>query len=350
MRVTRGILTVALAIALAGVTSGVARADTPDAWITAKTKIGLMTTKGVDSSSINVDTVDGRVTLHGKVDSAEAKQAAEDEAKKVSGVKEVRNLLQVVKPSAAKAVNQSDDQLKKQVSNTLGKDASLKDSSITVSSVNDGVVLLSGKASSVSDHLRAVEDASRVPGVRRVASEVQSPDTLADEEIRSQSDHKTAAHEGGVGSAVKDMYATSAAKLRLLADSRTPATDINVDTRDGVVTLFGTVPTAAAKKAAEDDVHRVAGVHQVKNELQIVPTEKQETVKARDEDIKRDLKTALDNRSDLKDADINADVKNGVARLTGTVRSEEQRLSAAVAARSTPGVRSVEQDLNVSSR
>ena len=43
-------------------------------------------------------------------------------------------------------------------------------------------------------------------------------------------------------------------------------------------------------------------------------------------------------------------MKNGVARLTGTVRAERDRVSAAVAARSAPGVRSVEDDLQISAR
>jgi hyperosmotically inducible protein len=348
--VGKSLLSLALAASLGFAVGGTARADTPDAWITAKTKIALMTTGGVDSNSINVDTVDGRVTLHGKVESAAAKQTAEDETRKISGVKDVRNLLQVVKPSARKVVTASDDRLKTQVENTLAKDALLKDSSIAVSSVNDGVVLLSGKATSVSDHLRAVEEASRVPGVKRVASEIVSPDTLADEEIRAGEKKDAKSTASGIGSSARDMYVTSAAKLRLLADGRTPATDINVDTRDGIVTLFGVVPSQTAKKAAEEDARKVSGVHAVKNELQVVPKEKQEAVAARDEDVQRDLKSALDQRSDLQGTDIDAEVKNGVARLKGTVHSEEQRLSAAVAARSTPGVRSVEQDLDISSR
>ena len=59
----------------------------------------------------------------------------------------------------------------------------LKSSQIAVQSVNQGVVLLAGTATTLSAHLRAVEVVAGVPGVRRVASEVQSPDTLADAEI-----------------------------------------------------------------------------------------------------------------------------------------------------------------------
>ena len=77
--------------------------------------------------------------------------------------------------------------------------------------------------------------------------------------------------------------------MRLLADSDTPATDINVDTRNGVVTLF--------------------------------------------------------EKRDLQGAEIDVEVKNGVARLTGTVADDMQRLSAATTARATPCVRAVQDEL-----
>jgi osmotically-inducible protein OsmY len=88
----------------------------------------------------------------------------------------VRNLLQVVKPSAQAAVAVSDSDLKDRVSAALAKDTGLSNSKIAVSSVNKGVVLLSGKAQTLSDTLRAVEIAARLDGVRRVASEIESPD------------------------------------------------------------------------------------------------------------------------------------------------------------------------------
>ena len=67
-----------------------ALAAPPDAWVTAKTKMALLTTEGVSGTGINVDTVDGTVTLHGKVPSTAEKAKAEAEAKKIDGVKEVR--------------------------------------------------------------------------------------------------------------------------------------------------------------------------------------------------------------------------------------------------------------------
>ncbi len=350
MRATRWIMSGVLgAVLVFGAPMGVLAA-TSDAWITTKAKMSLYSTEGVSGNAINVDTVDGRVTLHGKVKSAEEKAKAEETVRKIDGVREVRNLLQVVSEPRAKAVKRSDAEIQKEVKKALSDDKSLADSSISVQSVNNGVVLLAGKANTLTDHLRAMGDAARIPGVRRVASEVQGPDRLADEEIYRDRPANETAESRGVTGGAKDVYITSAVKLRLLADSRTPALDINVDTTNGDVVLFGIVPSAEAKAAAAEDARKVGGVKQVANELQVVPKAKQEAVKARDEDIERDVKRALEGRPDLKDLSIGVDVKNGVARLSGTVPTQEQRLSAAVAARTAQGVKSVQDDLRVSSR
>ena len=184
-----------MAVVLGAALAAPAAAATPDAWITTKIKLALLTTEGVSGTAIKVDTVVGQVTLYGKVHSAEEQAKAEDIARKVDGVQNVRNLLQVVAPEHEKAMQVSDDDLKQRVEQALQADPSLKSSNIAVQSVNQGVVLLSGTAKILSAHLRAVEDAAAVPGVRRVASEIQSPDTLADEEILARA-HAAAAPAG----------------------------------------------------------------------------------------------------------------------------------------------------------
>ena len=79
-----GVLAVVVALALAAPVS----AATPDAWITTKTKLALLTTEGVSGTAINVDTVLGKVTLHGKVGSTEEKTKAESIAQQIDGVQE----------------------------------------------------------------------------------------------------------------------------------------------------------------------------------------------------------------------------------------------------------------------
>jgi hyperosmotically inducible periplasmic protein len=340
-RIKSSVLAVVVSVALAAPVG----AATPDAWITTKTKLSLLTTEGVSGTAIHVDTILGKVTLHGKVRSAEEKAKAESIAKKIDGVLEVRNLLQIVTPQREKAVQLSDDALKQRIEKELQADSSLKDSSISVKSVNKGVVLLAGTAKTLSAHLRAVETVAWVPGVERVASEIKSPDTLADAEIwREPTARGESSKDSGIRNTASDIWITSATKMRLLTDSRTPALDINVETHAGVVTLFGIVPSQDAKSAAEADARKVSGVKRVVNELQVVASAKQAEVKARDEDIEGEVKKAFE-KSDLKD--ISVEVKNGVVRLKGTVPSGSRRLDAAVLARSVKGVRAVKDDLHL---
>jgi hyperosmotically inducible protein len=153
------------------------RADTPDAWITTKAKMALLTTDGVSGTAIDVDTEAGEVTLHGKVESDAEKAKAESTVKAIDGVKGVKNLLQVVPEQRADAVEASDAELETRVEQALDADAAAAD--VEVRSVNKGVVLLGGEVKTLTDHLRAIEIAAKVPGVRRVESEIKSPDKVA---------------------------------------------------------------------------------------------------------------------------------------------------------------------------
>jgi hyperosmotically inducible periplasmic protein len=88
-------LTIGLAAALILAGAVAAQADTKDAWLTTKAKIALLT-DGVSATAVNVDTVDGKITIHGKVGTAAEKTQAEQTIRKMDGVKDVKNLLQVV--------------------------------------------------------------------------------------------------------------------------------------------------------------------------------------------------------------------------------------------------------------
>lgn len=66
-----------------------------DATITAKVKANLISDPEVRALSIDVDTIDGRVTLQGKVATEGQKAEAEKLARITPGVRQVLNLLQV---------------------------------------------------------------------------------------------------------------------------------------------------------------------------------------------------------------------------------------------------------------
>jgi hyperosmotically inducible protein len=325
--------------------SGAVRADSmPDAWITTKVKTALLTADGVSASKVHVDTIDGLVTLYGTVGTATEKAKAEEATRTVKDARDVRNLLQVVAAPNKKMVEISDEALSKRVSVALSQDPALADSSIKVASVNKGVVLLSGSAKTLSDHVRALEDASRVDGVRRVASEIQSPDTIADAEIWRNGKYDPALSQR---SAASDMWITSDIKVRLLASSQIPSFDINVDTENGNVTLFGVVDSQKTKEAAGAEAKKVDGVKSVANELQVVAPGKQEAVAENDGAIQSAVSKRLDGNSQLSDAHISVEVKNGIARLTGDVRSQSDRLTALTVTRATQGVRGLVDDLKL---
>ena len=168
--------TMALTVALVGTIlvagAAVANADVNDAWITTKTKIALLTTDGFSVNGVNVDTIHGNVTMHGKVATTEDRTRAERTVRKVKGVKTVTNLLQVVPSNVKEVVAASDADVKTRVEASLSTDTKMKN--VNVASVNNGVVLLSGKTDNLSEKLRAIENAYSVIGVRRVASEIQT--------------------------------------------------------------------------------------------------------------------------------------------------------------------------------
>jgi hyperosmotically inducible protein len=340
------VVRVALVASALAFAAPAAFADQPhDAWITTKVKMGLLTAEQVDALGINVDTFDGRVTLHGQVESEAEKQQAEQSARKVEGVRDVRNLLSVVPAERSERAEVEDEELKRQVENVLERDQALAGSDIEVKSVNAGTVVLAGDAKTLSAHRRALEDARSVQGVRRVASEIESPDTLADEEIYAESPEGSAGERSGIGQAASDTWITTKAKVRLMAEPGLMPTSINVDTRNGIVTLFGTVGTQDVKEKAEAQIKQVQGVQRVENELQVVPDVAAERTQENDDAIEQRIEQALTERQALADAAVDVAVENGVVRLTGSVASEADRVTVLTIARGARGTKSVIDDL-----
>ena len=165
-------LSISLAIALMVAGAFTASADTKDPWLTTKAKIALLTTEGVSVTGINVDTVDGKITIHGKVSTAAEKTKAEETIRSLDGVKSVNNLLQVVPQDQKKRFDIKDSDVKDRVEASLK--AADKMGDIKVASVNKGVVLLSGNTPSLEQKLLVIERVYTVDGVQRVASEIRT--------------------------------------------------------------------------------------------------------------------------------------------------------------------------------
>ncbi|HVD78177.1 MAG TPA: BON domain-containing protein, partial [Vicinamibacteria bacterium] len=108
MRRTVKVALLAAAIAAAPTAAVLARADdvkktvkrdAKELWLESKVKYHLLTADDVPASDVKVTVNGGVVTLHGKVETEAEKARAEEAVRKIDGVREVRNMLQVVPKS-----------------------------------------------------------------------------------------------------------------------------------------------------------------------------------------------------------------------------------------------------------
>jgi len=155
--------------------------------------------------------------------------------------------------------------------------------------------------------------------------------------------------EGGIGQATKDSWITSKTKMALVADKRTKARQINVETQAGIVTLRGKVATAQERGAAEEIAKGVSGVKSVNNTLQVVPAAQRKTVDVKDTDVKKTVVERLGTDQQLKTADIEVRADNGMVTLTGTVPDARAKARAVELTRKVPGVRGVRNELRLKS-
>lgn len=127
-------------------------------------------------------------------------------------------------------------------------------------------------------------------------------------------------------------------------DTRVSETDVGVEVQRGIVTLSGTVTSWAKKLAAQDAAHRVAGVLDVANELEVrIPGDGPPT----DTEIAEHVRHALVLDVLVPDTQIQTTVSHGIVRLTGSVDYTSQREDAALAIRNLSGVRGVINEIRV---
>jgi hyperosmotically inducible protein len=178
--ITRNVLTLCTALLVGGAlitgsAHALGKADEKiqmnDAYLTAKTKIALFADARVKGSEINVETTQGEVMIRGKVDSSDARRAAEDIAQKLDGVKSVKNDLQVVPPSKREGIDDKDEAITARVNEQIAKDSQLKKAGIHAQT-NAGVVSLTGEVPDLMTSAQASWFAWQVPGVKSVKNDL----------------------------------------------------------------------------------------------------------------------------------------------------------------------------------
>lgn len=128
----------------------------------------------------------------------------------------------------------------------------------------------------------------------------------------------------------------------LLWDVRVDDSTLDVSVVDGVVHLTGKAGTLSEKRAAGEDAARIKGVREVRNDITVSPP----TLR-RDEDVARDVESALRRDRRLHARHINVHVKDGIVRLTGTVHTLAQKKAALEDVLHTAGVVDFVDELRV---
>lgn len=126
-------------------------------------------------------------------------------------------------------------------------------------------------------------------------------------------------------------------------DTRVKDTEVGVEVDGGIVTLTGTVGSWAKRHAAQVAAHRVAGVLDVANDIEVRVSRSG----LNDTDIARAVRHALEWNVFVPDQRIRSTVSDGVVTLEGEVDCGSEREDAERAVRDLAGVRSVLNRLEV---
>ena len=186
----------------------------------------------------------------------------------------------VVSSVLAIACAQTDAGITTAVKSKLAADDTVKAYQINVDTA-DHVVTLRGTVDTSIAKAQAVQIASRTDGVRDVVDQLQvsqppaattgdvvtTTDNIGNDVKAAGNDVKDAANRAGA--AIGDAAITTEVKSKFLADTKVSGLKIDVDTKDGVVSLSGMVPTKAESDRAEQMARDSAGVKSVVNHLRI---------------------------------------------------------------------------------
>ena len=146
---------------------------------------------------------------------------------------------------------------------------------------------------------------------------------------------------------MSDAAITAKIKSRITADPELNPFEIDVDTQNRVVRLSGTVETADDRAEAERLARSTKGVSDVRNDIELGDPTFAENVD--DAWILTKIKAKLAADPEINPMNIDVDVVRGVVTLSGTVAKEKARSEAEELARSTRGVKSVKNLIDVRS-
>ena len=205
--------------------------------------------------AITIESKNGAVTLTGTVAEESHIGLARDTVSGLPGVKSVDNQLTLKGEAPAK---HSDGWIGLKVKTALLFHRNVRATKTDVN-VKDGIVSLSGEATSIAQKELTTEYAKDVEGVKEVKNDM----TVA---------NITAKPEENLGEKIDDASITAQVKMSLLSHRSTSALKTKVETTDGVVTLTGIAKNAAEKSLVTKLATDIHGVGSVVNNMTIDTT------------------------------------------------------------------------------
>jgi osmotically-inducible protein OsmY len=351
-----------------------------DPLITSRVQAKYFASPDVKGHRIDVDTKDGIVTLEGTVDTDAQRQAAAEIAKGTDGVVRVENEL-LVRPAEGGAADAQRHHTQDTASPGRGGrtpawitakiqsqyyvNPELKPWRIDVDTASSGAVTLSGTVDSDADRAEAVRIARATEGVTsvndnmRVQPQGVATTGVAKDTSSVKSEAREIRDEAGsaarkTAQAVDDSWITMKIQSKYFVDDDVRARNINVDTKDGMVTLKGSVESEGERQQAVSLARSTDGVTMVHDNLTVergtAPARRAAGDRVDDAWVTMKIQSKYFIHDEIKSRQVDVDTKNGVVTLKGSVPSDVARRAAEVIAQDTDGVSKVVNNLRVDPR
>ncbi len=159
------------------------------------------------------------------------------------------------------------------------------------------------------------------------------------------SDRAPEAVASAATSTLKDALILSAVKAALIAEDPDSTTTVGVAASSGVVTLRGSVRSAAIKAQFDARARQVTGVKSVVDELRVDPNGPRLRQQVSDVALAARIQAAI--AAQVGFERIGVEVRDGVATLSGTVPDAKTKATALATARGTSGIRNVVDRMRV---
>jgi len=230
------------------------QAATTDESIITATKSSYVFRTFLKDDQVSAQSADGVVTLTGTVADAFHKSLAEDTVANLTGVRKVENKLTI---KTEVADDNADWWTTLKIRNVLMFHGNVSAVATGVNTVN-GVVTLTGEATSLAQKELTTEYAQDVDGVKSVQNDM----TVVAPAVPPVREQTTAEK-------LDDASITAQIKAALFTHRSTSALTTNVQTKDGVVTVGGIAKNDAERSLVTKLVTDIKGVTKVINDMTI---------------------------------------------------------------------------------